>query len=331
MQSVLQDLLNRFKRRSKPGPWAYPWSYHFDGGKHAFHAVFGVMVHGDEVGSLPAAVRLITALADGTIPYGGRVTVFIGNPEAGLEDRRFLEADLNRVFLAGAGDSHEAIRAREIMPILDDADLFVDFHQTILSTERPFYIFPWQPVGWRWARTLRAADVWVTRNPGQAFSAGTRCADEYVRMRGKPGITIELSKKGFDPAAEQRAWEAMLCTLRTADLIYTKDATLAECALQHPDLLFFHTVHREAFRSADLALRQGLTNFRSVREGELLSSADSAELFAPLGGNLLFPKYPNRASGRAVDPIPKEIYRVIRPLTDHPMTLWGDHGEPPPR
>ena len=286
------------------------------------------MVHGDEVGSLPAALRLITALSDQSIPYGGRVTIFVGNPEAGLEDRRFLEADLNRVFLEGAGDTHEAKRAREIMPILDQADLFVDFHQTILSTERPFYIFPWQPVGWRWARNLRAADVWVTRNPGQAFSAGTRCADEYVRMLGKPGITIELSKKGFDQAAERIAWESMISTLRTADNIYCNATTLDESARKQPDLLFFHTVHREAFSSDELALRQGLTNFKSVRAGELLSSPDSTQLLAPMDGNLLFPKYPSREEGRAVNPVPKEIYRVIRPLTEHPAELWGDHLKP---
>ena len=96
------------------------------------------MVHGNEVGSLPAAVRLVETLKGQDLRFGGRVTVFIGNPEAGLEDRRFLEADLNRVFLDGVASSHEANRAREIMPILDTADLFIDFHQTILATEQPY-------------------------------------------------------------------------------------------------------------------------------------------------------------------------------------------------
>jgi len=284
------------------------------------------MVHGDEVGSLPAALRLVQQLRSGQIPYRGKTTVFIGNPEAGLEDRRFLEADLNRVFLAGAGDSHEAVRAREIMPILDSADLFIDFHQTILSTERPFYIFPWQPIGWRWARTLRSAEVWVTRNPGQAFSAGTRCADEYVRMLGKPGLTIELSKKGFNPDAENRAWHAMIDTLRTADGISSGATTLHESAGNKPDLAFFHTVHRESFRSAELELRPGLTNFKSVQAGEVLSSRDSQDLIAPLGGHLLFPKYPSREEGRALAPVPKEIFRVIRRVEQHPSVLWGDSG-----
>jgi succinylglutamate desuccinylase len=282
------------------------------------------MIHGDEVGSLPAAVRLVEGLSSGQLPYGGKATVFIGNPEAGLEDRRFLEADLNRVFLADTGESHEAVRAREIMPILDRADLFIDFHQTILSTERPFYIFPWQPIGWRWARTLRSAEVWVTGDPGQAFSAGTRCADEYVRMLGKPGLTLELSKKGFDAEAERRAWQSMVDALRTVDSLFTGRTTLHESAMAKPELTFYHTVHREAFSSAELELRPGLTNFTSVQAGELLSSRESEDLAAPMGGHLLFPKYPPREHGRAVAPVPKEIYRVIRPVDEHPLVLWGD-------
>jgi hypothetical protein len=211
------------------------------------------------------------------------------------------------------------------MPILDTADLFLDFHQTILATEQPFYIFPWQPTGWRWARALRSANVWVTRDPGQAFSAGTRCADEYVRLMGKPGITIELSQKGFDPAAEKRAWSAMIDGLRTIDAIATGDTHLSEAANRLPDLTFFHTVHRENFRSSDLSLRPGLTNFLGVRQGERLSSEQSEDLIAPATGHLLFPKYPPRdPDGAPVGPIPKEIYRVIKPLNQHPSALWGD-------
>ena len=140
------------------------------------HVVFGIMVHGDETGALPAAIQFAHELTSGAQPYVGRVSLFIGNPAAGLAGRRFLEADLNRVFIDTDADSIEHRRSRQLRRILDTADLFVDFHQTIEHTVSPFYIFPWSPQGEAWVRALGAAPRWVTRAPGQSFSAGTCCA-----------------------------------------------------------------------------------------------------------------------------------------------------------
>ena len=103
----LSALLDRFQRSARPGPFGYRLVHHMDGGQHPTHVVFGCMVHGNEYGSLPAAVRLVEALNDGGLKFGGKVSVFIGNPEAALEDARYLEADLNRVFLDTGEDRHE--------------------------------------------------------------------------------------------------------------------------------------------------------------------------------------------------------------------------------
>ena len=124
-----------------------PLSASTDGGRHSLHLVFGTMVHGNEVGPLPAVVELAEALAAGELTFGGRVTVFVGNPAAGLRGVRLLEADLNRVFVDSTIDTVEHRRARELRRILDTADLFVDFHQTNSPTPTAFYIFPWSPRG----------------------------------------------------------------------------------------------------------------------------------------------------------------------------------------
>ncbi|MFO0006033.1 MAG: succinylglutamate desuccinylase/aspartoacylase family protein, partial [bacterium] len=90
-----------------------------------------MMIHGDEVGSLPAGLDLARALRSGARRFGGRVSLIVGNPEAGLVDRRFLQADLNRVFLDlppehPAFGTHEHRRAAALAPVLDAADLFLD-------------------------------------------------------------------------------------------------------------------------------------------------------------------------------------------------------------
>jgi succinylglutamate desuccinylase len=319
----LSRLLERFRAIAQPGPFSYRWCHSSDGGRHPTHIVFGAMIHGDEFGSLPAVVRLVEGLISGDVRFGGRVTVFIGNPEAARENVRFIEADLNRVFLDNDGDAHEHNRARALMKILDTADVFVDFHQTILATRCPFYIFPWHVPGWHWARALQSADVWVTRDPRSQFSYNSRCSDEYVCQTGRPGLTVELSQKGFSDAAAALCWDTMIRALRHAD----SDADIAQIAESEPDLTTYTTVHTEPFATPQHALMSGLVNFQPVVAGQQLSAAASPEIVVPAEGMLLFPKYPPREGDRATAPRPKDIYRLITPLLTHPSILWADDDE----
>jgi succinylglutamate desuccinylase len=323
----LQGWLDRFDALRTPGPYAYPRHHHHDGGKHDLHVVIGAIIHGDEVGSLPAVVGLLDRLLHHDASFGGKLTVFLGNPEASLLGRRFVESDLNRVFVDDPPDDHEGRRARELRPMLDDADVFLDLHQTILETDRPFYIFPWSIPGWQWARAIAGARTWVTRPPTQAFSPGTCCADEYVRLRGRPGLTLELGQRGFSDDAAARAAGAIDRLIRVADRVGLGADTLAGAATHEPDLDFVETRWRGAFTDPMLRLKPGLTNFAPVRAGERLSADGSPELAAPADGLLLFPKYPDYApDGRVVEPRPGEIVRVVAPLPEHPAVAWESGG-----
>lgn len=285
--------------------------------------VIGAIVHGDEVGSLPAILDLIDALNSGTIQYGGKVTIFLGNPEASLADRRFLEADLNRVFIDDPPDCHEGRRARELKPILDAADVFLDLHQTILHTDRPFYIFPFAAEGWRWARAIGGARSWVTRAPDATFSSGTCCADEYVRARNRPGLTLELGQKGLSTEAADRARYALTRLLALADAVGTNPDALTARADAEPALDLWHTTLRQPFDQPTLRLRPGLTNFAAVRAGDNLAADGTPEILAPQDGRLLFPKYPDyQADGRVVEPRPGEIVRIIQPLEEAEAVGW---------
>lgn len=318
----LSALLDRFAREARPGPFGYRLVHHADGGRHPTHIVFGCMIHGNEYGSLPAAVRLVEALNSGEIRFGGRVSIFIGNPEAALEDRRYLEADLNRVFLDTGEDRHEDRRARQLMPILDAADVFLDFHQTILPTAQPFYIFPWQEIGWQWARAVRGTDVWVTRDPNVGFSSGSKCSDEYVADRGRPGMTLELSQKGFFDDAEALCFKSMIQTLQTADEVH-RGVSIGELAKRKPDLSFLTTTFIEDFNDPEKALKPGLVNFQTIQRGMALHDRSSPPMHAPTDGVILFPKYPEREGTTAKAPWPKEIYRLVSPMSAHPRSLWG--------
>ncbi len=242
-----------------------------------------------------------------------------------MERKRFLEQDLNRMFMERTDEAHEVRRARQLMPILDDADLLVDFHQTILATHKPFYICPWHRSGWLWARALAGAGHWVTRPPGQSFASGLVCADEYVRVQGKAGLTLELGEQGFFPDAAARALRTIGRALELGDRLAADPQSLDQQAREMPELTFLQTVHREKFADAQTALRPGLINFEPVDVGDLLSPLGAPELRAPADGAVLFPKYPPRdPSGRALDPRPAELYRIVQPLEGHPLDLWQE-------
>ena len=91
MMPRLKRHLEQFKALSHPGPYEYDWVYHHDGGRYPTHIVFGLMVHGNEFGSLPGALKVIEALHEKSLHFGGKVTFFVGNPEAGLANQRFLK------------------------------------------------------------------------------------------------------------------------------------------------------------------------------------------------------------------------------------------------
>ncbi|MCB9763591.1 MAG: succinylglutamate desuccinylase/aspartoacylase family protein [Alphaproteobacteria bacterium] len=317
------DHLAAFASLQKRTPFGYEHAHTHDGGKHSFHLVFGAITHGNEVGSLPAFVGIARALIDGSLPYGGRVTLMLGNPEAALAGQRLLEADLNRAFVDG--DTHEHRRARQLTPILESADLFLDFHQVSVRTPQPFYTLPWSLTAWRWLRALEGAPVWITRPPGQVFATGTRGGDEVVRQRGKPGLTLELGEAGLFPEAAARTAAVIARALALADAIAEGRTTLAEASDLSPPLRFLRTAHKEPFGDPARALRPGLGYFDLVRAGERLERPGSPPIIAPVDGVLVFPKYVDRApDGRALPPIPTDIFHIAQPMPQHPHDLWQD-------
>lgn len=295
-----------------------PFVHQHDGGRHALHLVLGVCTHGDEVGPLPAALRLVQALRAGRLAYGGRLSVVVLNPDAARAGQRFLDSDLNRVFVAQPPSDREGRRARALQPLLDRADLFLDLHQTATPTASAFWTLPWRAVDDAWVRALRGAPVWMTRPAGQVFSPGTCCADEYVRARGRPGLTLELSQRGLDPATEAAAWAVMVRALALADDL------AAGRPLPDGPVTWLATAWVQPFTSAALRLRDGLCNLQPVAAGEALEAPGSPALRCPVDGFLAFPKYPPRdARGLALGPLPGELVRVAAPLSAHPRELWG--------
>lgn len=97
--------------------------------------VFGA-VHGDEpCGSMALQNFLFQLIAGDLLFQCGELVVVIANQEGLQLEKRYLEKNLNRLFVDATSldESYEYRRARELMPLLQRADYFLDIH----STSRP--------------------------------------------------------------------------------------------------------------------------------------------------------------------------------------------------
>ena len=297
------------------------WALSFDFGKHPGHALFGSLVHGNEVGSVPALLRLIDELLERKVSFGGRVTFFLGNIPAFLKGTRGTDADLNRVFWDAAPASAEKDRAHELMPLINEATIFIDFHQTAEATLHPFYIFGFHRESYEWARAVGGTTKLITRKPNVNFASQSVCCDEYARRRGIPAVTLELSQKGYRHEAELLCYHTMVRTLHVLDHMHVHQVPIHAVSQKSPDFDFYEAVHKQPFDGEGMHLRGGFQNFSAVAEGEILGRHhDGRALVAPRQGLLLFPKYPERSStGALLPPVPTEVFQLMVPCAEHPL------------
>jgi len=297
-----------------PGPVAH--SVQLDFGKYKEHIVFSAIVHGEEVGSLPAIISTITSLASKKVKFGGRVTFLLGNVPAALENKRFLEQDLNRAFGENSDvqNTYEKTRALELQPVLESCDFLFDIHQTKQPTQFPFYTFGFHEKSHLWARAIGGTEMFITRPSHKSFSVSGLCIDEYVRKKGKPAVTLELSQKGYHESARVLAQRTILRVLKNADKIFMKTTTLKKLSHKNRELEFLVTSYKEPFSHPKKSLKESLTNFTKVTEAECLGFDENKKpILSPSSGYLLFPKYPNRdENGNSLELL-SEIFTIVKP------------------
>ena len=120
----------------RDGNTGVPYFHRFDADRPGPHLMITAVVHGNE----PAgAIVIDRLLRDPPHLLKGRLTLGFANAAATAQfdpacpwQWRYLDEDMNRVWspavLDGAGRSLELDRARQIRPLVDQADLLLDLH-----------------------------------------------------------------------------------------------------------------------------------------------------------------------------------------------------------
>ena len=101
------------------------------------HLVIVGGTHGNEPGGVKAIVKLHRALRCGKVPLNrGKISFLLGNPEAFEKDVRYIDSDLNRVFIKQDPSTVEGKRAAEIEAFFEDHDdinALLDLHSVSIG------------------------------------------------------------------------------------------------------------------------------------------------------------------------------------------------------
>ena len=119
-------LIEQFHFRAEQFPGPIPWSVQLGHAEPSFTVVFGLAIHGNEIGSIPAALSVMDDLSQDAHALGARYIFILGNPDATKAGVRFLDRDLNRCFDLTESDSIEGRRSFEIVEALKLADVLID-------------------------------------------------------------------------------------------------------------------------------------------------------------------------------------------------------------
>ena len=165
----------------RAGNTGVPYATTFDSGQPGPHVLLTAVVHGNE---LCGAIALDFLFRENIRPGRGRMTLAFCNVAAFLRftpdnptASRFVDEDFNRVWsperLDGKQQSAELARARELRPLVDQADFLLDIHSMQQATAPLMMCGPLEK-GRRFAREVGVPELIVS---DEGHAAGRRMRD----------------------------------------------------------------------------------------------------------------------------------------------------------
>jgi len=252
----------------------------FIGEKEGPTSIILVGVHGDEKCGAEAFERMLPTLEI----EAGRVLFGYGNPRAISADKRFMEADLNRMFkcddLIGEQEkkSYEYGRAQFLKKYLDQADVLLDIHASFTEESSPFIICE-----------ENAKEIVKYLPMDTVVSGFDRLepggTDGYMNGMGKIGICVECGYLG-DSRSLRRAEESIFAFLgarghRSINMKLKKQSYICMNEL--------YKAKTERFR-----LTKAFADFEEIEEGQPIGIDGIEEVWARKSGIILFAKNTNQ-------------------------------------
>ncbi|MEQ8764140.1 MAG: succinylglutamate desuccinylase/aspartoacylase family protein [Planctomycetota bacterium] len=289
-------------------------------------------IHGNEPAGVLAVRRVFEKLGRDDRDLHGRFIAVAGNLAALEERRRFVDRDLNRMWLES--DVERLSRTKqptcseeqemlELLAVIeqeleDDAGrvVFLDLHST--SANGPPFCCLGDTLP---NRTIAMAlGLPVILGLEETIDGGLL---EYLNNRGCRTVGVEGGQHD-DPHTVDRLEAAIWITLATAGLIdeKTEPAVAASRERLRRDTAGLPPVveilHRHSITEADLfRMLPGFGSFQPIQAGEILARDRSGEIRSLLTGRVLLPLYQGQGNdgfflGRDVRPFWLRLSRLLR-------------------
>lgn len=285
-------------------------------GEHSKSIVLSCAVHGNETAPIEICNTLIHKLLSEELETSHRVLFIFGNIPAMHIGERFVEENLNRLFLKGKkSDTQEGARASEIMPIVDHffehakaQRIHYDLHTAIRpSKNEKFAVYPFlhgREYNKQALAFLSACDVntiLLSQSPTGTFSY-------YSSFNHKAdAFTVELGK--VRPFGENDMRDFKAVTQKLTELLSETEVSLPQFDACPLHIYTVNQVINKQEHDFKLHFADDMANFTEFKKGQVMASETGAVYRAQYDGEaVVFPNANVEIGQRAIlTVIPYEI------------------------
>ena len=309
-------------------------------------------LHGNEPAGIEAASDVLSTLRERAPAFRGTLTVLAGNLGALAADRRFLERDLNRMWLPERVAAIESVADPTSLEAEDrELRLLWDEIRACLAEARQgAYLIdlhtssapgcPFMTVGDTLRNRRFAANLPLPLILGLEEQIDGPLL-EFLNNLGLVTLCVEGGQHR-DPLSADYFRSALWLALVGAGMLAEADAPrlathrdrLAMATRDVPRVI--EVRHRHPIRpGARFRMELGYSNFRAVRRGEVLARDDEGEIVAPEDGLVLLPLYQGLGDdgfflARAVRPVWLVVSSLARRFGLHRLFRRMPGVEPHP-
>lgn len=269
-----------------------------------YAAAIMALTHGNEFAGVAVVNQLLALLLDGVVTLAYPFVFSLNNVKAAIQDKRFIDEDLNRCFgsKSKSSESWEACRSSLIEGFLQQSEYCLDIHQTQLPMAEEMSFWPALDVN-RYVEAVKEIDseanlVATPAKLPEDLERGVSC-DNFMNLNGSLGVTIELGQRGFDSYQISKGVDI---GLRFIQFVHKKlsNKPCEKEAFWGREYKFIGIV--EAHKG--VRLRQDLRSFTKLSKGELVAyNADDSELCVSEDCRVLFPKVKGKLQVSSKDPL----------------------------
>ncbi len=263
-------------------------------------------IHGNEPGGIHAAKRVLQKLDERRPAVKGKLVALAGNLEALRHGERFVDRDLNRLWLGStieslqaqdpANDCAEDREQRELLEVYEDfhreADgpvVFLDLHSS--SADGP----PFTCIADTLSNRHLALALPVPLILGLEEAIDGAVMDYFVN-RGLVCLAVEGGQHDAESTIDNLE-AAIWITLVEAGFLAAEDIdlapyheTLRKAAGDVPPVV--EITHRHVLLPTDeFVMEPGFISFQRIEKGQKLARDRRGEIFAQRGGRMLLPLY----------------------------------------